>query len=198
MIQSSGSGQRVKAQRREWICPRSHSPLVPELSPAVLGLMLPLRQVLRDLASKLSDMRPFYSGSSGMGQESSGAGKTPLTTVSPAPVPMPSFQPGRIFQKEVPKRRTFHSAEMHQGACPWLWLNTVPSWGFLPGAGVISGASNGSWLHEGKHQPVYHWASCRGTGSASVARMKAGHTQSQMPMETSRGLQCSFISWATF
>lgn len=62
-----------------------------------------------------------------MGQESSGAGKAPLTAISPALAPTPSFQPGRIFQKEVPKRRTFHSAEMHPSACPWLWLNTVPS-----------------------------------------------------------------------
>lgn len=32
---------------------------------------------------------------------------------------------------------------------PWFPENIIPSWGFLPGAGVISGASNTSGLHEG-------------------------------------------------
>lgn len=128
-----------------------------------------------------------------MRQAASVAGEASPPAVSLAPAPqsaqMPSFQPG-AWTEDLPAKVRLH---VH-GSCPKS---------FLLGASCLKlRSSQGPQIYQGSVKsdtsPSVSLASYRGIGSAGVAWiLKAGHTQSQLPMDSSRGLQCSLISWVT-
>lgn len=98
LLQSSGSGQGVEAQRGEWTSPRSHSPFVLQPGPAVSGSRLTLRVRCLETWPPPSGRRPSHSGSGRMGQTAPGGlerrppdGSQPCSSSSPTLGPTSSL-----------------------------------------------------------------------------------------------------------